>query len=382
MADFKQLIGYKDFRTLVDEAIARLKTSGGSKVTNLNPGGVFRTLLEMSLQGVADLYKLLAEVAPQGFAGTASGPWLDLKAQEVGITRNPARKTEGLVTFFRTDAAGQVQIPAGTVVRTEAGASGEYLRYLTSVDAVLPDGALEVVVPVLAEFPGAQYNVGEGLITVLVTNIPGVEGVRNDAGWITSEGADEEDDESLRQRYFLRWSELSLGGTRQAYISWARSVPGVRDVAVDDNFPRGQGTVDVIITGTAGPPSQALIDEVQAYVDQRRPVTANVLVKAPTAQPVDVTLTVWIPADTGEVAAVQADVEAAVRALFGLQEVDGIAALRIGEDLLRARLVAIVMARQHVVNVDVASPAADVAIPVDGLATLGTLSITVLRVSA
>lgn len=380
MVDFRELLGLKDLKTLLEEFFDRFRALGG-RVTNLNPGGVFRTLAESALEPVAELHDLLEQVVRQGFASYATGQWLDLKAQEVGLTRLAAKKTRGMVTVFREDASSPVVIPAGTVVKTEPGPDGESLRYFVTSDVVLPAGQAQGSVPVEAEFPGKRYNVGEGYITVLETHITGIDRVSNGANWITEEGADEESDEELRQRYFLRWNELALGGTDASYISWAKAVPGVVDVAVNSQHPRGQGTVDVIITGPEGAPSGELIQQVQDYIDQRRPNVANVLVKGPTIRTVDVAATIFLPSDKGDEAAARGAAEQAIQAYFGIGQVAGIAPRRIGDNFYLSRLTACLMAVPDVVNATISNPASDVIVQPDELTVLGTLNITVERLA-
>ncbi len=380
MVDFRQLLGLKSLETLLKEFFDRFRAAGG-KVTNLNPGGVLRTLAESSLAPVAEQYDLLEKVIPQGFAAYATGQWLDLKAQEVGLTRLEAKKTKGVVTVTRQDTSSPLLIPAGTVVKTEPGPDGESLRYFVTSDVVLPAGQAQGNLPVEAEFPGEKYNVGEGYITVLETYIPGVDELTNGANWITEEGTDTESDEELRQRYFLRWNELAMGGTDASYISWAKSVAGVVDVAVNSQFPRGQGTVDVIITGPEGAPSQELIQQVQDYIDQRRPNVANVLVKGPTTRTVDVAAIIYLPNDKGDEVAARAAGEQAIQAYFGIGQVAGIDPRCIGDSFYLSRLTALLMAVPDVVNVTISSPANNVIVQPDELTVLGTLTITVERLA-
>lgn len=377
--DWKALIKFKSFETLVGDALVALR-SKGSRITDLNKGGVFRTLVELASQGVADIYKLILSVAPQGFVVYARGRWLDLHCQGMGLSRFPATRTRGLVVFGRNKPGGNVVIPSGTIVKTGVGPSGREMRYLVEEETILPDGALQVAVPVRAEFEGASYNVGPGYIDRLVTHIAGVDTVYNPEGWIVEEGADEEDDESLRQRYLGRWDELSTGATRAGYTAWARSVPGVVDVAVDDRFPRGQGTVDVIITGSAGAPSQDLIDEVQAYLETRKPITDNVLVRGPETVTVDFDLTLHLPRYEGEAAVVEGQARRVIQALFLQDEELGVPVLGIGESLYQARLIGLLMQVEHVRNVVITSPTHDVILSPGQLASMGTVNVTVERV--
>jgi uncharacterized phage protein gp47/JayE len=371
--DWKTLIGHKDRDTLLAGALSELKASG-SKITNLNAGGVFRTLAELSMQGAADLYDLLTAVVPQGFASDATGQWLDAKCAEVGIARKPATKTEGLVVFGRAAAGSSVVVPAGAIGQTASGLDPE-LRFVVTEETVIPAAELEYPVPVRAEFAGADYNVGAGLIATLVTYIYGVDYVRNDADWITTEGADEETDDSLRARYFLRWLEIAQPGNKDSYVFWAMSVAGVTSVTVDDAQPRGQGTVDVIIYGS-GAPSQALIDAVTEYIEDRRPLCANVLVKAPTELLTNVAVVITVHPTYGDAAAIAATATSYIRALFGLEDVAGIEPLGIGESLYRARLIALVMSIPNVLSVTVSAPAADVLAAVDELVVLDALEVT------
>lgn len=372
--DWKALIGHKDRDTLLAEALEELRASG-SRLTNLNVGGVFRTLAELSMQGVSDLYDLLAAVVPQGFASHATGQWLDAKCAEVGLMRRPDQKTEGLVIFGRASAGTSVQIPAGTIVQTAAGVDPE-LRFVVTEDTSIPSDQLEYPVPVRAEFPGSQYNVGAGLITALVTYILGVDYVRNDADWITVEGADEETDDSLRARYYLRWKEIAQPGNKESYISWAMQVPGVTSVTVNDNLPRGQGTVDVIIYGSGGPPSQALIDQVAAYIETKRPLCANVLVKGPTEVVTNISVSIIVHPTYGDAVAIRETALSYIRGLLGAETVPGITPLRIGESLYRAKIVALLMGIPNVLSVSMIAPAADVIAQADQLVTLGTLEVT------
>ncbi|OUM97878.1 MAG: hypothetical protein BAA04_11355 [Firmicutes bacterium ZCTH02-B6] len=379
--DWKALVQFKTYETLVAEALNKLRARG-SRITDVNKGGVFRTLVELASQGVSDLYGLILSVVPQGFVIYARGRWLDLHCAGMGLTRFPATRARGIVIFGRHKPGGNVVIRAGRVVKTGVGPSGRELRYLVEEETILPEGALEVAVPVRAEFEGASYNVGPGYIDRIVTHIPGIDYVYNPEGWLVEEGVDEEDDESLRQRYLARWDELATGATRAGYMAWARSVPGVMDVSVDDRFPRGPGTVDVIIMGPAGMPSQELIDAVQAYLETRKPITDNVLVRGPETVTVDVHVTLYLPQHEGDAAAAEAQARRVIQALFLHDEELGIEVLGIGESLYRARLTSLLM--QHVEyaqNVLIGAPAADVLLSPGQLATLGNVQVSVERVA-
>ena len=284
-------------------------------VTNYNSGGVFRTFLELVASAVYSFYVLLSNVIKQAFVQYATADWLDLKAGEVGLSRKAATKTAGGVYFIRENTTGNVVIPAGSIVSTATDSRGNSYRYITSGEVVLVDGTTEVYAPVTAEFEGAAFNVGTGSINRMISALSGIDYVSNRDGWIVSEGTDTETDPDLRARYWLRCEELARGATKMAYVGYAQEVNGVVDVEVDDNFPRGMGTVDVYITGTAGLPTQTLVDAVQAVVDDKKPICSDALVKAPAALTIDAAVTVeMLPGEP--TAGVQTDALAILNALF------------------------------------------------------------------
>lgn len=378
--DFKNLIGYKTFDDLRQSAFERLQAAG-SKITNLNIGGVFRTLLELAMQGLADLFTLLLSVVPMGYVQYATGIWLDLKVAEIGLSRKLAGKTEGVITFGRNQTGNIVKIDAGTIVKTALNQSGQELRYFVMQDTYMPSDALEITVPVQAEFEGSQYNVGAGIITTIVTYIPGIDYINNSANWVTKEGSDEEDDESLRARYYLRWNELSTGSTAAAYESWAKSITGVTYAKVQDRFPRGPGTVDVIIAGAGGVPSPELIAMVAQYIETKKPACSDVLVKAPALRAVNFEIVLYALATTGDDATLLAEAERIVRALFTKDTGLNITPVGIGQSLYRAYLIALLMT-DLIVNVDILSPVDDIQIDTGELLVLGTINIRLERIAS
>ena len=379
--DFKELIEYKEHDTLVTEVLNRMK-SLGSKITNFNNYGVFRNIVNAICWPAAQLYDLLLEVVPGGFASTAKGKWLDKKAAENSTTRKEAVKTQGTILLGRDAAGSNVNIRTGDIVKTEIMLDGSELRYFITEDLVLADPALEISGPVQAEFAGLKYNVGENKITKMVTYIPGIDYVRNGADWITREGSDEEEDESLRERYFLKWEEASQGGTDGAFASWARSVAGVEDAYVDANQPRGEFTVDVVISSTTGIPTSTLIDEVQAAIEANKPNVVDVIAKGPIERLVNLEVTLTLPADQGDILTTQAEAEAQFSAKFQKNSnYENIKPYRISESFYLASIVSIGMGISPVLNTVVTTPAADIAANPGELLTLGTLTVNVVRVS-
>ena len=338
---------------------------------NLNRGPM-RGMIELGNWGRWQLNRDITELIPQCFPLYATGPWLDLHAASVMLERKSALQARGTVIFTR-NRAGNIRIPAGRLVRTKPDGLGEIFRFVTTTETVLPESDESVSVPAIAENYGQAANVTAGAICEIVTSIDGIGAVTNAVDWLTAEGADEESDHSLRRRYFLRWMSIS-GLNKYFYESLALGVPGVDAARVHDRHPRGQGTVDVYVKGSAGLPTPGLLSQVTEVIEAEKPQIDDFLVLAPTPMPVDVTLTLEIT--QGEPAALAASVENRLRALFHSPVRDiGVPLLNIGEDLTHSRLTHEGMKSRGIKRVLIESPAADLDVGFGGLAMLNSLAI-------
>jgi uncharacterized phage protein gp47/JayE len=375
--NFGSLIGIKSFDQLMIDYLNSLYQKK-FPVTNLNDGGAFKTYSEADMQAIADLYQLLPEVAKQGFIMTATGDWLTLGARGLGLERFLKEKTSGYVTFGRTITGNAIPIPAGTIVKTLMSNSGIVYKYRTTVSGVLPSTQLEIKVPVEAETAGKSYNVGTGMITQLENHISGIEYITNDVNWLISEGRDDEDYEVLRQRCILRWNELSAG-TIGAYESWGRRA-GVANVSVISK-PRGGGSVDVVIWGNGGFPTDKLIADVQTYIDQKRPITDDALVRGPLVIDVTVSMTVTVLSSTtdSEMSAIDTEIRTRYDSYFGTIKYQNITPIIIGQDLDRAYLIYLARGIEKTTNIQIITPENDISVSKGSRVRLASLNITVER---
>ena len=365
----------------VETAQDSLATHGYLPVRlNLNKG-VVRGLLEIFCWGYWQIYSLLQRLLQQVSPDGATGEWLDMHAAGVDVTRRPATKARGKVRFARAVETGQdtnITIPAGRIVRPLPDGTGRIFRYGTVATAVLPAGADHVDVEAEAEDYGAAANASAGQICELVTPVTGVSGVTNPAGWLTEEGADEETDAQLRERYALQW-QANNGCTKYAYMAWALSVPGVTSVSILDRHPRGQGTVDIVVRGADVLPTAALLEKVRAAIAPNTPVNDDWLVKGPGA--VACVIDGTIEYTTGDPDAIRAQAENRLRALFAeTSPLADVTALQIGQDLTLDLLTHTVMAVAGVKRVTWTSPTQDVlVVPADGVARLESLALRAVR---
>lgn len=338
---------------------------------NLNKG-IARGIIELFAWGLWQLYKFLEVVHRQAIPLEATGEWLDTHAAQVDEKRKPATKARGNVLFLRGDGTGNIRIPAGRIVRTLPDGKGDIYRYVTDELAVLPEGVASVAVPATAEEYGRGANAAVGQICELATPVEGISGVTNTADWLLEEGADAENDASLQRRYVLTW-QSKAGVTRAAYEAAALSVPGVVDVYVADQHPRGEGTVDVVVMGTAGMPTEKLLTDVRAALDAAIVINHDLLVRAP--EPVNVTVRAVLELLSSDADAIRAEAESWVRSMFSYGDDPAIPRFSIGRDVVRDRLASGLVSIAGVKRIRWESPAGDVEIPAGGLAVLEALDL-------
>jgi uncharacterized phage protein gp47/JayE len=346
--------------------LAGLRTVG-FPVDSWSAFSVPRALLEVFSTALADVTLRIANVAKLGFLRYARGDWLTVLAREVyDVERSPAVATVGAMQLAAAATAGPYDFAPGDFV----AAAPNGLLYRNRDAATLPRGGTLAGVIFVAESPGAAYDlVPAGAPITLATPMPGVT-IANPADpstgtWIVLQGADEESDESLRARCAARWSTLGAGGNDDAYAYWARSAsPEIVRVRVRSAY-RLPGQVTIVVAGASGPASSGAIAAAQALIDPpshlgKAPNCVDVFVVGATPVPVTVAGTVTVEAGKLDVA--RAGVFDALGALQG--------ALDIGGVVRRAKVIEVVMDQAGVIDVELSSPAANVAIADDAMAVL------------
>lgn len=219
----------------------------------------------------------------QTFYQTAEGRELELRAQERGLTRVPPVAASGVLRFGRsTPLWFNAAVPAGTVCST---AGGTPVRYVTTQEAVLPQGSLSVDVPARAEAGGSAGNAQPGTVTVMVTPPASLETVTNPEAF--AGGEDSENDDSLRARLLLSCAGPANGTNAAWYRETALKHGGIHSARV---VPRadGDGTVAVFLGGKGRTASPAAVEEVQKEFEAKREIGVTVRTAAASAVPVSV----------------------------------------------------------------------------------------------
>lgn len=351
----------------------------GFSATSWQPGSVQLTIVEAIALVGAVLQSNIASLSYLGFSSDAEGDMLTgLSESHFANDRLPPVATRGYVRFSGGVSGPPHTISAGSaiVAATVGGTTHQY----RNVDAITVPLSGYVDAIVEAEVPGEGANVGNGTITTLVTSYAGVS-VSNPAygttgTWLTVSGENEESDSALRERNATKWSTLSVVTAiddRYEYI--ARTAVNNCRVRIDSSNPAGPGTAYLYLaleTGAAGSPQVTLVQDAitAAYLGP------GITVVASAATSVAVTATVYY-APGAVSATVQAAVEAAIADFINGAPIGGYSYGTGEENIIdREGLVAAMSAVPDVRRVIVTTPAGDTSIPGYGVATVGTVTLT------
>lgn len=170
-----------------------------------------------------------------------------------------------------------------------------------------------------------------------------------------------------------RGLELAALATEDAFVNAAESVTGVLFAHADCDHPRGQGTVDIIVTGTAGEATEGLLKSVQEAVDKIAGPYDNILVKSSVTVDQDIELTITTgSADSDE------DIENRVKTI--LTELLAVRRGRKLNELTRSDInFAVRNGYSSATNAEITVPAQDVKLDKDKVITLGAVNVTVER---
>ena len=197
-----------------------------------------------------DLGKIQKNCSPK----TAEGDSLDLITITRNITRNAARAAARKGTF-------NIQIPSGSTFKTINGADS--LIFVSGDEITDESSEGSYVYQLTCTTPGAVGNSYTGAI-LPITAISGLTSAR--IGEIITAGTDEENDDSLRARFFASFDTANFGGNISAYRNTILAIDGVGAVQVYPAW-NGGGTVLCSILGPDLKPAiPATVEEVQGII--------------------------------------------------------------------------------------------------------------------
>lgn len=337
---------------LIDQVIADIQsripgTDATLRRSNLN---VLSRVLAAGLHG---LYGYIQWLAAQLIYDTAEGVYLERWASIWKINRIPASFAVG--TLSVTGLSG-VTLPALTELQRADGA-----LFTVDADVTLVNGAAVVAVTALDAGQLGNTAIGTGLkLSNPVANINS-SAVAN----LLSGGSDAETDEALRARLIARIQKPPHGGAKHDYEAWALECAGVTRAWVAPQ-ELGAGTVSVRFVRDNDSnlvPDLNEVAIVQAYLDDKRPVTAKVTVLAP----IPVALNFVISLITPNTLAVRDAVMAELADLIQREAAPG-------KVLYLSHIRAAISAAAGEDNYVMSSPSADVAYGVGEIAVMGVVT--------
>lgn len=262
---------------------AALESTG--QMVDLREGSYTDILLSEGAYQVYKAYMLARDLLAAAVPSEDGGPHLDRFAAVYGIVRTPGLHSAATVTFSGTDGT---RIPANTAVCSDGG-----LVFLTTEAVTITGGTASC--RVVAEKPGAIYDLSAGEICRMQFTLAGVTGV---TGGAASGGADEETDRALYARLHDLLSTPVASGNPGHYKQWAREVSGVGYASVVPLWD-GPGTVKVLVADEHKlPVSETVRAAVAAHIEEIRPIGADVTVCAVDMLEIHVAATVVLLPDT------------------------------------------------------------------------------------
>ncbi len=161
---------------------------------------------------IFELLGLLSETANKLNIENLKGDELDAYVRQwTDITRKTAQKASGYI-----EVTGNGIIYASTLV------SNGSVQYKVMADTEI-NGTADVYITAVQA--GENGNTSANTVTTMVTSNANVKSITNPKP--IEGGTDEETDDALRERYYLRLSMPATSGNKAHYILWARECVGV-----------------------------------------------------------------------------------------------------------------------------------------------------------
>ena len=270
--DFKQALadaGIPTTEAALKAAWEAEVVAQGSKLANTSAYSPFwRVVTALVTKPVLWLLTFVSDtVLPNFFVKTATKAWLDMLAWAVDVERKGRTKAQGELLFTRSAAGGALDVPIGTLVQS-AVINGHAYQLVTTAVGSFVDGLLQLKVPVEAVDAGSGFNLAPGYYAILPTPVPGIVSVTNTEDWLTTPGADEEDDDELRLRVRNQFSAVNQWHTDAVYRALISAFPGVQSNGVyfEHGAPRGPGSANAYVLFEAGVPAATYLAQINSKI--------------------------------------------------------------------------------------------------------------------
>lgn len=213
-------------------------------------GAIIYDALAPAAVELKQMYMELDNIMNETFADTASRENLIRRASERGLTPKEATKSVVVGEFVPTT----LEIPVGNRFSCEG------VNFIVTEKIYAGRYLLE------CETAGVIGNIGSGTL-LMIDNINNLTSAKITS--ISINGADEEETETFRNRYFQSLQTDAFGGNKTDYKAKTKSQAGVGGVKVYGAQEwNGGGTVKLVVQSSVfDVPTQNLIDNLQTDID-------------------------------------------------------------------------------------------------------------------
>lgn len=235
-------------------------------------------------------------ILKNAFYDTADDEHKELIAGDrANIKRKAAVASTGMVKITGTEGAA---VTAGIKVASDT------VTFTVTETKLIPESGT-VHVTVECDTPGTSGNIPVGAIKDFPVTVSGLNGVTNEEAF--TNGYAQETIEDMGTRYKDKVQNPATSGNPAHYKQWAKEVPGVGDARVFGRQPtRGSVTV-LIINSRKTAASEELCEETKAYIEERRPVGADVYVEPAEELSIDLSLKLTVKDQTKDYAKIIKD---------------------------------------------------------------------------
>lgn len=229
-------------------------------------------------------------IARQNLVKYSDDDYIENLGALVGVERLKPTRAYTTLKFTISEAQNSViLVPKGTRVTT-----GNKVYFETTENAQFLVSETEITVSARCTLVG---TIGNGFSIGQVNNIvdlfPYFKSVSNIT--VSNSGTDLEDLENYRGRIFSAPDSFSVAGPNSAYKFWAKSTNAlISDVSVFSPSPGVVELIPLLINGEI--PSSDILQAVYDYcsADDKRPLTDNVEVKAPSVKNYNIDIVYYI----------------------------------------------------------------------------------------
>ena len=329
----------KTLAQLVQDQAAAIQ-SRASQILDFTTGSVMRALTEANAAVGLWLQAMALKILTMTRLSTSTGVDVDSWVNDWGVFRLAANVASGSITYSRFTPQSAVVIPLGAQVQTADGTQ----IFQVVLDAtnpqwsagsngyLLPIGVTSVTVPVQSMSGSTAANVASGQVSVILTNIIGVDTVTNALAF--TGGSNAETDAQLRQRFVYFIGSLSKGTVAAIQYAITSLQLGLKCTVIENFASDGTavpGLLTITVDDGSGAPTQSLLTTVSAAVANVRAAGIAWVVLAPVVINAKVSIVVSTQAgyDHNTVVAL---VSAAVTSFIGSLGVgDGLPYLRLSQ---------------------------------------------------